>query len=188
MPKYAKYDPTTTPALVTGWYDTDEFSYGQNLPSVQNLLELTEDEWQSRTNGQFQVVDNALCAYSYTPGLADVASMQTRILTQACQKQIVSGFASSALGTKHNYASTAIDQRNIVMASQSSKGGLLSCADQTGAWARAMHTQAQAQQALEDFVAMADTARTRLSALEAQITSATTVAAAQAVSWEKTSG
>lgn len=188
MPKYAKYDPTQMPALVTGWFDTDEFNYGRNFPPAENLLELTEDEWKARTSGQWQVVDKALCAYSPTLSLTDVANMQAKALAQACQQQIVSGFTSAALGAVHNYASTAIDQRNLILAAQSSKGGLLSCQDSTGAWVRVMHAQAQAQQVLEDFVAMADAARTKLSALETQIASATTVAAVQAVLWEKTSG
>lgn len=120
--------------------------------------------------------------------LANAQAAQMRVLSNACQKRITSGFASSALGVGHDYASDAVSQRNIILAAQSAKGGLLSCADASGIWSRVPHTQAQAQQVAEDFVAASDAARTKLSGLETQITAAKTVEAVQAVVWESTGG
>lgn len=184
MAKYAKYDPTQIPALVLGWYNTEEFDYGNNLPPAENLLELTDEEWKNRTIGKWQIVNKSLCPYSHKPNLADFSILKNKAMLDACQKHIVSGFSSSALGSVHNYASSAIDQRNLILAAQSRKGGLLSCSDLTGAWGRILHTQDQAQEVLEDFVAMADQARAKLTALEANISNAKTVPEAQ----EKSSG
>lgn len=133
------------------------------------------------------------CGYVYqnsafinpnAPDLPTMQQQQAQMLSRACAQQILTGFTSSALGVAHHYASTAIDQRNLILAAQSTNGGLLSCRDATSAWGRLRHTQAQAQQALEDFVALADEARTKLSMLEMQVTSANTVAVANTIKWE----
>lgn len=122
------------------------------------------------------------------PDLPTAQSTQNQVLSLACQQQIVSGFTSSALGSAYSYGSNAVDQRNILMAAQSTKGGLLSCQNPAGVWVREAHTQAQAQQVAEDFVAVSDAARAKLNSLQAQINAATTVAAVQGVVWEAENG
>lgn len=48
MPKYAYFDHTaTSPAPVTGWYDTDAITYNPP-PDAANLLLLTTDQWAAR--------------------------------------------------------------------------------------------------------------------------------------------
>lgn len=118
--------------------------------------------------------------------LANTQAAQIQILSSACAKQIISGFSSPALGTPNNYASGEIDQQNIVQSAQSTKGGLLSCANASGVWTRQPHTQAQAQQVLEDFVTARDAARSKLGALETQVSAATTLEAVQAILWNRT--
>ena len=115
--------------------------------------------------------------------LANTQAAQVQILSSACAKQIISGFSSSALGTPNNYASGEIDQQNIVQSAQSVKGGLLSCKNTSGVWSRQLHTQAQAQQVLEDFVTTRDAARSKLGVLETQIAAATTIEAVQTILW-----
>lgn len=122
------------------------------------------------------------------PDLPTAQATQNRVLFLACQQQILSGFTSSALGVAYSYASDAVDQRNILLAAQSSKGGLLSCQTATGIWSRVLHTQQQAQQVAEDFVVASDAARTKLGVLEAQIAAANSVASVQAVVWEVAGG
>ena len=131
------------------------------------------------------VYENGTFSNPAAPNLATAQALQCHALSSACAAQIISGFASSALGAAHTYASGDIDQQNIVQSAQSTKGGLLSCTDSTGAWSREAHTQAQAQQVLEDFVTARDAARTKLSGLQTQIVAATTVAAVQAISWQE---
>lgn len=48
MPKYASYDPTVaSPSPVTGWYDTDKFTYN-NLPPISNLFTVDDTTWNNR--------------------------------------------------------------------------------------------------------------------------------------------
>lgn len=75
---------------------------------------------------------------------------QSEIKTSA-STAIVSGIASSVLGTAHNYPTTIIDQQNL--------NGLITesllpisgdeykfwCADELGVWARRIHTKTQIQ-------------------------------------------
>lgn len=122
------------------------------------------------------------------PDLPTAQKQQSAALSNACAAQILAGFASSALGVAYTYASDAVSQRNILLAAQSTKGGLLSCQDASGVWSRQPHTQAQAQQVLEDFVGICDAARAKLGGLEVQVNTATTVAAAQTVMWEEENG
>lgn len=179
MTKYAYYDSTVLPNdQVIGWIDSE---VEKNMPAAATLLEMTDAQWEERSTDIFFVVGGVLTGAKTI--LSMVQPVQKHMVSSACAAQIVSGFASSALGAAHTYASGDIDQQNIVQSAQSTKGGLLSCADSTGAWSRQPHTQAQAQQVLEDFVAARDAARTKLSGLEVQVNTATTVAAAQAVTW-----
>jgi hypothetical protein len=67
MPKYAAFENTGKINQVTGYYDTDLFDYGSNLPGTR--LELTEDEWQQRMAGFWavQLVDNVWQFVPFTP-------------------------------------------------------------------------------------------------------------------------
>lgn len=119
--------------------------------------------------------------------LVNAQAAQSQILSNACAVQITSGFSSSALGSANIYASTDIDQRNLLAAAQATNGGLLSCQNASGVWARASHTKAQGQQALDDFSATRDAARTTLGTLVAQVNAATSVAEVQTVIWKSAS-
>jgi hypothetical protein len=49
MAKYAHFDHTApSPQPVRGWFDTDLFDYGKNLPDAADLLRLTDAEWDAR--------------------------------------------------------------------------------------------------------------------------------------------
>lgn len=115
--------------------------------------------------------------------LPTAQKQQLALLSGDCAFVIKNGFSSSALGAANTYASSDIDQRNIVQSAQSSKGGLLACQSAAGVWSRESHTQAQAQQVLEDFVTMRDATRIKLVGYVAQVTAGTTVDAAQAIVW-----
>lgn len=63
MPRYAYFDSNApSPQPVLGWFDTDLLNY-TNLPSAENLLELTNDEWNGRLAANpsgWAVADGAL--------------------------------------------------------------------------------------------------------------------------------
>lgn len=188
MAKYVSYNnKVAQPVPVAAWYDSDVAAHIDF--SGAEFIEASDAQWAARNDKIWAVSGPDIVEYVPPPqNVKVVQQRQIKVLYRACQALIVSGFTSSALGTTYNYSATATDQRNLILAAQSSKGGLLSCADQTSTWARVLHTKAQAQQVLEDFVAMADAARTQLSTLEAQIANATTVADVQAVIWEMSGG
>lgn len=184
MTKYAYYDSTILANdQVIGWIDSD---IEKNMPPSADLLEVTDEQWEARTSDVFYVVGGVLTGSKNI--LLIMQAVQASALSKSCEQQIVSGFTSSALGSVNIYASAEVDQRNIVQSAQSIKGGLLSCKNTAGLWARQAHTQAQAQQALEDFVTARDDARLKLQTDQAQIAASTTVTAVQAIIWEGEGG
>ena len=188
MTKYASYgNKATQPVPVAAWYDSD---VANHIDFTQaGFVQVSEAQWAARNDKIWVVEGNAVAEYVAPVARIEVVqSTRCSLLSRACAQQIISGFSSSSLGAAHNYASTTVDQQNIVQSAQCAKGGLLSCADSTGVWARVAHTQAQAQQVLEDFVTARDAARAKLNGLEAQINAATTSEAVQAVVWEAASG
>ena len=88
MPKYALYDPAIpSPSVVTGWYDTDTFTY-PNLPPSTNLFLLTEDQWQARVSNTsgWAVSNNELVSYtppSATPTAAQLAQESFNVAVAA---------------------------------------------------------------------------------------------------------
>lgn len=85
------------------------------------------------------------------------AELKATILS-ACQRAIVSGFTSSALGSPHTYGSDMTDQQNLsanVMSSLMPDVGQewftpQLCADEQGVWDYRIHTAAQIQQVGKD--------------------------------------
>lgn len=141
---------------------------------------------QSENPQNWDVINGAVVPIPHL--LTNAKSVQSVALSNACATLITSGFTSSALGSAYTYASTEVDQRNIVQSAQSTKGGLLACQNATGVWARQPHTQAQAQQVLDDFVKFRDLSRENLGALQTQVAICVTLASVQAVLWQEPAG
>ena len=60
MGKFASFNHAAPPpARVAGWYDTDGFEY-RNLPAAEDLLELSDVEWEGRLSGLWAVADRKL--------------------------------------------------------------------------------------------------------------------------------
>lgn len=116
--------------------------------------------------------------------LANARAAQIAAITQSCAAAIVSGFASSALGTAHTYPSQPTDQTNLIGAVAS---GLATvnfwCADSTSVWGLTSHTAAQIKQVLADGGTQRMAYSAKLAGLAAQVQAATTVAAIQAIVW-----
>lgn len=117
------------------------------------------------------------------PTLASTQQKHAKALSETCATLISSGFTSSATGASLFYASNDVDQRNIAQRSQAPGGGLISCKDSSGVWARRAHTQAQAQGVLNDFVKFSDSLRAALTALEEKIQACTTIDQVLAIVW-----
>jgi len=133
------------------------------------------------TQSQQNAVLSVVAAHT---ALADAKADQIAAITQSCAATIVSGFLSSALGTAHTYPSQPIDQSNLIGAVASGLANVTFwCADSTGVWNITSHTAAQIKQVLADGGTQRMAYSTKLAGLAAQVQSATTVAAVQAIVW-----
>lgn len=77
---YASYDTTATqPTIVTGWYDTHDMSSLDNVPDAENMIAITETQWNNstfRTPTGKGVLKGNIVDYSapaYVPPLSDQA-------------------------------------------------------------------------------------------------------------------
>lgn len=169
---------------ITAFYD----SIDSPVPAgVQNVIQITQDQWQTCLSqpGQWHVVNGALAQVpppSTAQQLATAQSAQVATLTQACANAIVSGFQSNALGAAYAYPSLVIDQSNQHTVAICASGGLLWCAS-GGGWSLRQHTQAQAQAVVASFSTWLNKCQSQLVTLSGQVNSATTIVAAQAITW-----
>jgi hypothetical protein len=170
-----------------GFYASD--IHGDAIPA--DAVEISDDQYVALLDAQAQGkeiigdVNGAPMATDpstlLTVGQAQTA--QISVLSAACQAAITAGFSSSALGTAHTYPSDTISQANLQQAASSPSGGLLWCMDSGGVWAFVAHTQAQAQQALVDFIARRNALQQQLATLTTAVNKAAMVSAVQAIIW-----
>jgi hypothetical protein len=109
MTKYAAFDNTGNVNVVTGYYDTDLFDYGSNLPETR--LQLTDDEWDQRMTGFWAVerVDDAWHFVSYTPPSPEVSLSQQAANALAKGVRVVSSSNSSLNGVYPMTSETRAD-------------------------------------------------------------------------------
>ncbi len=90
--QYAQYNPTLSPAPVTGWFDAAEFDY-PNLPPASDLFELTAAQWAAHFSNPsgWAVQNGALVAYT-PPTPAPTLAQQAAAL-------IAGGLAITSTGT-----------------------------------------------------------------------------------------
>lgn len=92
------------------------------------------------------------------PALLALQISQVAALTASCQRAIVSGFQSRALGEEHTYPSDITDQQNLtanVLSSLLPENAVAwttmqLCCDTSGVWAYKAHKRAQIQQVGSD--------------------------------------
>lgn len=66
MPRFATFDDTVPePRPVLGWWDTDEFDYGEGLPPPPLRVELTAEQWDARLSRAFAVQGGHLVPYTH---------------------------------------------------------------------------------------------------------------------------
>jgi hypothetical protein len=133
------------------------------------------------------------------PTWADIAAASITLarieriseLTADCGAAIVSGFASSALGSPYRYPYKTTDQINLMGAvSASLLPGLdpdwttpFWCADADGQWSFRSHSAAQIQAVGRDGKAHVVACQTLLAQLTTAVSAATTVEAVKAIVW-----
>ena len=189
----------TATVSVQSW--VDEAAYLAVKPIAWNwevavpLVSLTADVVGSAENalttnstspflGGTIVADNSLTLDTYK-------AKKRNALKELCHAQIVSGFASSALGTAHNYPQAELDQTNMVGSVVSSLiPGIPAnwttyfwCQDSAGVWAFVSHTATQIQVAGQDSKTSILIALGKNDRLGQQVLAATTQSQVDAVVW-----
>ncbi len=115
-------------------------------------------------------------------------------LSRACAAAIAGGYASSALGAPHWYASKETDQANLDADMMAAAAGgaaanppvtadIACSADNGGTWTVVTHNAAQVVQLWGDFRAWRVAQQAKNRTLQTQIAAATTVDAVAAIVW-----
>ncbi len=112
MPKYANFDHTlAAPQPVTGWYDTDTFTYAV-LPDFRDLLLVTDEQWADR-NGNFTdwAVDDTGSLIAYTPPMS--LPQQAQILLAQNLALGITVTSASLPGINATYALDSVSTAQI---------------------------------------------------------------------------
>jgi hypothetical protein len=156
----------------------DDAISAQVVPTGGQLVQLADTD--SFPNQSLDIYD--LVAKTFSPGVAGTRSQKITSLQQTCDRLIVGGFTSEALGSTKYYGSNDTDQAN--MARTAVTGGLLMCGDSAGGtWTLTDHDPEQALRVLTDFGTMCDAARSNLATKSAAATAATNVGDINAIVW-----
>jgi hypothetical protein len=123
-----------------------------------------------------------LADVSLAAGLAHSKIVQLSAVRQSCATAYVSGFPSAALGA-YTYPSKPYDQTNLIGAVASGEAVDFWTCDAAGTWLRRTHTAVQIKQVLSDGKAAYQGYSAKLVKLTADINTATTVIAVNAVVW-----
>lgn len=129
--------------------------------------------------------------YQWVPVLTKLQAAKSADILMECQKAIVSGFESNALGAAYHYPSKVLDQQNLaasVLASydpENPSGWLTPfwCADEAGEWEFRPHTAAQIRQVGRDAKSAVLGFQFHNEQLQAQILAANTQEAVEAITW-----
>lgn len=180
MPKYAQFDHTApAPQPVVGWYDADSFTY-PNLPAADDLLVLTQAQWDNRLNTPYVSSGTLVAAPAPTAAQLLAAAKTTQIATLAAAYQ-------SAIQQPVSYMSTTFQADSA--SQQTLTRCLVAGSVPTGFyWLDANNVQvpmtfAQLQGLASAMLVQGQTAFARLQTRKASVNSASTVSTVQAVVW-----
>lgn len=115
--------------------------------------------------------------------LADAKVLKTEKINQACEKSIISGFTSTALGTVHTYQSDRDDQINLMGLVTSEKDDLLKCKKESALAEWKPHTIAQLKKVFTAGATHKKTQLIKASTLKSQINNMLTVKEINEVIW-----
>jgi hypothetical protein len=119
--------------------------------------------------------------------LARVHQEQTERINVQCEKALVGGFGSNALGAMHRYGSQTDDQLNLIGVILAGRDTLYACRDEAGAKDYRPHTVEQIRQVGDDLTAFRQVQLQKANALKQaldQALAAEDLAALQTVAWD----
>jgi len=172
-----------------GWYDTNFANY--NLP--EDAIELTEEQWTTlrvHMNTGLELVLNAEGELEWVEPvipIADIKASKSAWLRQQCSEEIErTSFASSALGSVHNYDCRIVDQINLKIrydvASFNGQPEPIWASDGTR-YEWKSHTSAQLIAVLSDMNDHIKSSQVNLATKLAAVDAATTASEVQAITW-----
>ena len=180
--KIVHYDTDTQKVL--GWYDK---SIHKNIP-IPNI-EVSDEDWQKAidTNANYVDVKNKTVSFKDFRTLEEIKTSKISEINGKCKQEIVSGFASSALGSEYIYQSEPVDQINLMGVVLVGQDSLFKCGvkDDKGniIWSYKQHTIAQLQQVLQDGKVHKQGLLQKANTLKTQVANATTVKDVEAIVW-----
>jgi hypothetical protein len=126
------------------------------------------------------------CAPPLTVEVASASKVAS--LVKACQKDILSGFTSKALGSSHLYGSSQTDQLNLAHDAALASGDAtfkadIGCSTDGKSWAFETHTAAQVKTVADDMQTARQLARLKLAELKANVAKAASAADVAAITW-----
>lgn len=178
--KYAHLEKDTNKIL--GWYDKE---IHKTIPTPN--VEVKNEVWQEAININANCYENNKFIIKDFRTLAEIKNAKENEVNTACEKEIISGFKSDALGTEHNYQSEQIDQLNLIGVVTAGQDDYFKCgvedADGNVVWNYEMHTIAQLQKVLQDGKAVAQVLLQKAKTLKVQVANATTIDEVNAIQW-----
>ncbi|MEO9387141.1 hypothetical protein [Chromobacterium phragmitis] len=162
------------------------------VPAGVDHINISDAEWQQCLAQPGWIIQDGKLVAPAQPTAAELLRQaqqeQCRALRGACESAIISGFASSALGARHEYGSTVPDQNNLLSALNAAQGQASSwttplwCAAEA-AWRYLPHSASQVQQVNRDWVDFRTSLQQRHADLVGQVMAATSVAEILRVEW-----
>ena len=122
-----------------------------------------------------------------TPNLDDLYALKTEQINRSCERAIVDGFWSSALGERYLYNSQLEDQMNLVGVVLAGLDSSYACRDEQGVNDFRPHTIAQLRQVSDDFTLFKFQLLQRASVLKQRLDqglAANDLNALEAITWE----
>ena len=185
--KYAHYDETNGKLL--GWYDSE---IHETIPTPN--IEVSEADWQVALDNGYNYVDivDSVLSFKDFRTLDELKLSKISEINNACSKQIISGFTSTALDTAtpttYHYQSEQTDQLNLIGLVSGGVDDVLKCSKDDGngnptTWNYELHTIAQLTQVLNDGKAYKISLLTKAANLKAQVEAAATQDELDAIVW-----
>ena len=180
--KIVHYDTDTQKVL--GWYDK---SIHKNIP-IPNV-EVSDEDWQKAidTNANYVDVKNKTVSFKDFRTLEEIKTSKISEINGKCKQEIVSGFASSALGSEYIYQSEPVDQINLMGAVIAGEDSVFKCgktnSDGIVTWDYIKHTIDQLKQVLADGKIHKLALLEKANKLKIEVKEATTVKDVEAIVW-----
>jgi len=174
-------------AAIASLFPSAQYQIDYTIKVTNNVPELLTWNNSLGTQPTQQEIQDALDSIQ----LAGYKQLQLSLIADASASAQTSGFTSSALGSAYTYPSGMQDQANLtavitgsmIPGQPSGTTYLFWCKSTTGVEGFVAHTAAQIQQVGLDVLTAIMAVKSKQLTLAAEIAAATTIAAAQAVTW-----